>query len=448
MPSFKHDNLIGAVPEDMPNDTILYFGHTVDWEDSGDVNGFGSSIVVGVISANESLLANESFSYTAIARLSEQSKSWSGPEEFSFENRLSSHAVAGNRQGRIYGGFYTNETGTFGWASLYSSYRGPTVPANATTGRLYRVSVSVGGDNVKHFKIRTTDTTIVDNNSIRKVAGFPFANYSQGLVKAAGPWQTRRCTYSGNCFCTGGSNDCTVTNFVEEIGQELFGGFPGEEFGRQVSMAENNSTVLAIASTRRGPEATEHSGAVTIMYMPYMTRPKQALQWSTMSGTPLTTNETNDRFAFSLEMSADGQRLIVGAPEAMGGGAAYVYEYTADNKWELLSKLTPATGTMMTRKVQSYGYAVSIDTTGKRVAVAMETDDASFVRVYENIDGKDVWLPVGGEIDGGAPGNYAAGYSNSLSLDKDGLFLAIGDVGVDGSAGLGRVRVYKFAERF
>ena len=82
MPSFKHDNLIGAVPEDMPNDTILYFGHTVDWEDSGDVNGFGSSIVVGVISANESLLANESFSYTAIARLSEQSKSWSGPEEF------------------------------------------------------------------------------------------------------------------------------------------------------------------------------------------------------------------------------------------------------------------------------------------------------------------------------------------------------------------------------
>eukprot|EP00977_Amphora_coffeiformis_P017624 scaffold5828_cov168-Amphora_coffeaeformis.AAC.27 len=54
------------------------------------------------------------------------------------------------------------------------------------------------------------------------------------------------------------------------------------------------------------------------------------------------------------------------------------------------------------------------------------------------------WLPVGGETDGGAPVNYAAGYANSLSLDNDGVSLAIGDVGVGDSAGLGPVRIFKF----
>jgi len=435
LPSFDQSRLIGE-----GGATRLFFGHSVDWENEGDINGAGSSITIGAISEK---YGNESNMYTSVSSLESQTSFWKEPS--SPLSSLPSYVVAASVKGRVYGGFVTNETGTYGWVSLYASYRGPAVLNN--TSPQHHVSVTIGGDSIKSFKTRFGKNTVVtDVNSVRRVGGFPYADQSRGFVQAAGPWQIRRCIYaSSDCICQGGSNDCTVTNLVEELGNPIQGSFPGEEFGRQVSMAELNSSVLAIASTRR--LETNNSGAVTIMYMPYASREGQTLTWSRMTRTSLSSGELDDQFAKSIAMSGNGQRLIVGAPKAIGGGAAYLYEYN-ENKWSLHTKLTPQIGNE-TREVQYYGYAVSIDGTGKRVAIAAETDDSSYVYTYENSDFQSsTWIAIGGIIGDGPAGNYAVGYENSLSLDYKGNFLAFGDIGVDESEGLGRVRIYKFTEQF
>ncbi len=89
------------------------------------------------------------------------------------------------------------------------------------------------------------------------------------------------------------------------------------------------------------------------------------------------------------------------------------------------------------------GYAVSISTDGKRLAVGAHQNDgngfdAGHVRVYSESGG--VWTQVGSDINGEAA-NDLSGFR--VSLSADGKRLAIGAIWNDGSGSMaGHVRVY------
>jgi Flp pilus assembly pilin Flp len=90
------------------------------------------------------------------------------------------------------------------------------------------------------------------------------------------------------------------------------------------------------------------------------------------------------------------------------------------------------------------GRSVSLSSDGSTVAIGSLYNDGNgsnsgHVRVYENLSG--TWTQIGSDIDGEAASDFS-GYS--VSLSDDGLTLAIGAYGNDGSGGsAGHVRVYQ-----
>jgi len=147
---------------------------------------------------------------------------------------------------------------------------------------------------------------------------------------------------------------------------------------------------------------------------------------------------------YSVSLSADGDRLAVGAHNHDGNGSksglTRVYHWSGADWTQLGSDIDG-------EAVEDYsGVSVSLSSDGNRVAIGADGNDdngdkSGHVRVY-HWSGTQ-WLQLGSDIDGEAVEDQSG---VSVSLSSDGNRLAIGAPGNDANgSNSGHVRVYQWA---
>lgn len=139
---------------------------------------------------------------------------------------------------------------------------------------------------------------------------------------------------------------------------------------------------------------------------------------------------------FSMDMNADGSRIVLGAPETNDDdGIVQVFELDENNTWQVVG------GTIIPQdKGGQAGVAVSMNSSGDRVAVGAPRANGYKGRVviYQLVDGS--WVRVGQNID---CTEYYSSYSGaSISLDGAGDRIVIG--GRLGSYYTGYVKVFDY----
>ncbi|TNF66427.1 MAG: hypothetical protein EP298_09785, partial [Gammaproteobacteria bacterium] len=221
------------------------------------------------------------------------------------------------------------------------------------------------------------------------------------------------------------------TNWIQ-LGLDIDGEAVDDESGSSVSFNASGTRVAIGATGNDAGGAT--SGHVRIY------------DWSGSSwvqvGADIDGEAADDESGYSIALSADGSRVAIGARFNDDGGAnsghVRVYELIAGVWTQIGSDLDgEAAG-------DQSGRSVSLSADGQRLAIgALYNDgngaDSGHVRVYD-WDGSN-WQQIGGmDIDGEALGDQS-GISVSLSLD--GKRLVIGSNGNDDNGFIsGQVRVY------
>lgn len=153
-------------------------------------------------------------------------------------------------------------------------------------------------------------------------------------------------------------------------------------------------------------------------------------------GNDLTTQYPNDISAYQVSLSADGNRIAVGAvinsSISLDFGYAKVYEYDGENWIQL--------GDTINGEINGdfFGLVISLSAAGNRLAVGAKfnNNSAGHARAYE-YDGTN-WVQLGEDIDGDASGDY---FGTSLSMSSDGNRVA---VGANQYLPGGLVRVFEF----
>jgi hypothetical protein len=220
----------------------------------------------------------------------------------------------------------------------------------------------------------------------------------------------------------------------EKIGADVNGIAAYDESGWSVTLSSDGQRLAVGARTHDG--AGIDSGHVRVY------------QWSLTNwdqlGDDIDGEAAYDESGYSVSLSADGNRLAIGAPGNDGNGFdsghVRVYQYS-NGSWTQLGNDIDGEAAY-----DGSGSSVTLSRYGNRVAIGAPGNDANgfdsgHVRVYE-LTGAN-WLKLGDDIDGEAAYD---GSGTSVSLASDGGLLAIGADGNDGTGiDAGHVRVYQLA---
>ena len=153
----------------------------------------------------------------------------------------------------------------------------------------------------------------------------------------------------------------------------------------------------------------------------------------------------SDQSGWSVSLNADGNRVVIGAylNDDNGPNAGHVRIYDFDNNsWVQLGEDIDGESAE-----DLFGYSVSMNASGSRIAVGAYGNDANgseagHVRVFEFSNGQ--WLQLGEDIDGESAVDRSGW---SVSLNADGNRVAIGAYLNDGSAvNSGHVRIYELED--
>lgn len=160
-------------------------------------------------------------------------------------------------------------------------------------------------------------------------------------------------------------------------------------------------------------------------------------------GEDLDGESAGHHFGYSVSLSEDGRRLAIGGPRDSDYGPAYgdarVYE-EVEGTWMLVDRIL-----MGENEGDRFGYAVSLSADGRRVAIGAihNSDggtDAGHVRVFWERRGNGTWFQMGSDIDGEAPEDQSGFF---VSISSDGNRVTISSIRNEGSGpSAGHVRVY------
>jgi len=141
----------------------------------------------------------------------------------------------------------------------------------------------------------------------------------------------------------------------------------------------------------------------------------------------------NDLFGTSVALSADGNKIVIGAvplPED-AAGRVKVYEWSdADDKWTQLGQDIIASNAQPEDYYDTFGESVVMNADGTRIVVGSPSlyNYDGFVHIY-NYDGDEKKWISGGGIDGAADTTDMTG--SSLAMNAAGDRIAVGNVGGD-----------------
>jgi WD40 repeat protein len=208
-----------------------------------------------------------------------------------------------------------------------------------------------------------------------------------------------------------------------QIGQDIEGEFENDEFGHSIAVSADGQTI-AIGGYRNDDKAYL-AGHVRV----YKVSNGEWLQL----GSDIDGQEKWDGFGFSVALSDDGNRLIVGSLRLNGTGAR-AFEFI-NGEWLQIGQ------NISIREAND----VAISSDGNVVAVAdyhfpQPASHTGVVRIYEWKDGE--WTKMGGDIDGEHEKDQAGW---SVSLSGDGKTVAIGSINSnEGGNDSGHVRIFRF----
>ena len=152
-----------------------------------------------------------------------------------------------------------------------------------------------------------------------------------------------------------------------------------------------------------------------------------------------------DRFGSDVDISEDGNRVVIGAYTSDGQSAGIhdtgefcVMEYDGST-WNILG--TQVVGTVQMDQV---GDSVIMSGDGTHVAISAPGSDnngqnAGKVKVYKYSETDQAWLPQGIDIDGECEGDKLGEGGSAVAMDRNGSHLAVGAQRGNYYAGMSRV---------
>jgi hypothetical protein len=226
-------------------------------------------------------------------------------------------------------------------------------------------------------------------------------------------------------------------NLWKQLGVAIHGEASYDESGFSLAMSDNGSRVVIGAPYNYGVNG-EYSGNVRIG------------EWNGTSWVPVGTaidgEGGGDETGYSVAMSADGTRIVVGAPFNTGvngsnSGHARVFH------WNGISWSQVGSDIDGDDVDDNSGYSVAMSADGTRIAVGanynngVNGSNSGHVKVY--VWNGTSWVQVGTDIDGEGEGDES-GYS--ITMSANGSRIAIGapfNTGVNGTES-GHVRVFEW----
>tara|TARA_R110002050_G_scaffold54666_4_gene123513 strand:- start:4588 stop:6039 length:1452 start_codon:yes stop_codon:yes gene_type:complete len=221
-----------------------------------------------------------------------------------------------------------------------------------------------------------------------------------------------------------------------QLGNDIDGEATNDQSGFAISLSADGNTVVVGAPFNA--EAGSASGHVRVYE-------NNSNVWQ-QKGNDINGVAVSDKFGFSVNISADGNTIAVGAPDNNGNG----FESGHVRVFEFQGGAWAQIGGNINGEAYSdhSGYSISLSPDGNRVAIGapdnglVEDIGSNFgqVRVYENQSGN--WVQIGSDIDGENPEDNS-GYA--VSLNQDGSVVAIGAPNnSNATVGSGQVRVYVY----
>ena len=218
-----------------------------------------------------------------------------------------------------------------------------------------------------------------------------------------------------------------ITTF-SPIGDDINGEAFGDNFGISVAMSADGNRIAIGA-----PYNTNSAGHVRVYSW-------NGTAW-TQTGNDIDGEADGDQSGYSVAMSADGNRIAIGAPFNDGNGtnAGHVRMYSWNG-----TAWTP-TGTDIDGEAAGdrSGWSVAMSADGNRITIGAFTNDsngndAGHVRMYSL--NSATWTQTGTEINGEAAADW---WGYSVAMSADGNRIASSAISNDDSyLDAGQVRVY------
>jgi VCBS repeat-containing protein len=228
-----------------------------------------------------------------------------------------------------------------------------------------------------------------------------------------------------------------VTTTWQKLGLDIDGEADFDGSGISVSLSSDGLTVAIGAFDNKGGTA---GGAGHVRVYQWNAG---ADAWQQLG--PDIDGEAMSDSSGSVSLSSDGQTVAIGAAVNKGElgqekGHVRVYQWNADaDEWQQLGLDIDGEADF-----DASGESVSLSSDGQTVAIGAvyNSENLGHVRVYQWNAGADAWQQLGLDIDGEAAGDSSG---ISVSLSSDGLTVAIGAYGNDGTdVDAGHVRVYQW----
>ncbi len=215
------------------------------------------------------------------------------------------------------------------------------------------------------------------------------------------------------------------------MGSPIEGEIIGEDFGWSLSLSDNGETLIVGAPDDNGSGA--NAGYARIF------------EWSgtdwIQKGTTLDGINSDDYFGREVDISSDGNTVIVGAPLYDGAnfnsGAIFIYEWDGTD-WS--AKGVPPGGGA---EYEEFGQTVGISSDGNTIIVGSPYSFSGYytgmTSVYEWSSG--AWFPKGNSIEGLSSADHEG---TSVEISGDGNSIAIGSFNADdgNTFNAGSVRVF------
>ncbi|MDA7888957.1 Ig-like domain-containing protein [Pirellulales bacterium] len=206
----------------------------------------------------------------------------------------------------------------------------------------------------------------------------------------------------------------------EKVGLDLIGEGDGDALGRASSISSDGRTI-AVGSFRNDQGGSD-AGSV------------QVYQWSgsvwTQLGEVIVGASAGDYLGSQLDLSGDGQRLVVGINgsdlNGVDAGIAKVFEWTGQS-WVQLGAALTGDG-----EGSGFGGNLQISRDGQTVAVGSSEDEYAVIYSWNG----SAWTQLGDRFTG-------VNGIQSISFSKDGTIVALGGAGPDDTpSNSGKVRVF------
>ena len=238
-----------------------------------------------------------------------------------------------------------------------------------------------------------------------------------------------------------------ATSIWEQQGSAIVGDAAEDLLGTSVALSADAKTLVVGAPGEYGN--TDREGYVKVYRMTDDGGNRTQL------GQTIYGNATGDLFGWSVDVTAQGNVILLGSPGYSWDNdrPGYVQVFSLDSDDETAG--TTGTWKQVGQDIAGeaigdlFGQSVSISDDGKTIAVGAPYNDgkngenSGHVRIYRLSDDGASWEQIGGDIDGDAAGDYS-GYS--VSLSGNGTIVAIGAPragSIDGVLYTGQVKVYR-----